>query len=156
MNPESLIALNKIKAIFFCLEQIASITPKLGLPFYARDMMIIWTTLLLIGSNLFMTYAWYGHLRDFKDKPLWFVIILSWCVALFEYCLQVPANRLGFQQAGLSLQQLKVLQEIITMSVFATFAVVYMKERLSINFVYASLCMVAAAWFMFTDIKHPA
>jgi len=100
-------------------------------------MMIIWTTLLLIGSNLFMTYAWYGHLRDFKDKPLWFVIILSWMVAL-------------------SLQQLKVLQEILSMSVFAAFAVVYMKERLSINFVYASLCMVAAAWFMFTDIKHPA
>jgi uncharacterized protein (DUF486 family) len=155
LNPEFRIALNKIKA-FFCRQQIASITPKLCLPFYARNMMIIWTTLLLIGSNLFMTYAWYGHLRDFKDKPLWFVIILSWCVALFEYCLQVPANRLGFQQAGLSLQQLKVLQEIITMSVFATFAVVYMKERLSINFVYASLCMVAAAWFMFTDIKHPA
>ena len=119
-------------------------------------MMILWTTLLLIGSNLFMTYAWYGHLRDFKDKPLWFVIILSWCVALFEYCLQVPGNRIGFQQAGLSLQQLKVLQEIITMSVFAIFAIVYMKERLSINFVYASLCMAAAAWFMFRDIQTPA
>ena len=118
-------------------------------------MIILWTTLLLIGSNLFMTYAWYGHLRDFKDKPLWFVIILSWVVALFEYCLQVPANRIGFQQAGLSLQQLKVLQEILTMSVFAAFAVVYMKERLSINFVYASLCMAAAAWFMFSDMKHP-
>ncbi len=130
--------------------------PLCGLPFYARDMMILWTTLLLIGSNLFMTYAWYGHLRDFKDKPLWFVIILSWCVALFEYCLQVPGNRIGFQQAGLSLQQLKVLQEIITMTVFATFAIVYMKERLSINFVYASLCMAAAAWFMFRDIQTPA
>ena len=130
--------------------------PHCGLPFYARDMMILWTTLLLIGSNLFMTYAWYGHLRDFKDKPLWFVIILSWCVALFEYFLQVPGNRIGFQQAGLSLQQLKVLQEIITMTVFATFAIVYMKERLSINFVYASLCMAAAAWFMFRDIQTPA
>ena len=130
--------------------------PLCGIPFYARDMMILWTTLLLIGSNLFMTYAWYGHLRDFKDKPLWFVIILSWCVALFEYCLQVPGNRIGFQQAGLSLQQLKVLQEIITMTVFATFAIVYMKERLSINFVYASLCMSAAAWFMFRDIQTPA
>ncbi len=130
--------------------------PHWGLPFYARSMMILWTTLLLIGSNLFMTYAWYGHLRDFKDKPLWFVIILSWCVALFEYCLQVPGNRIGFQQAGLSLQQLKVLQEIITMSVFAAFAIVYMKERLSINFVYASLCMSAAAWIMFRDIHTPA
>jgi uncharacterized protein (DUF486 family) len=130
--------------------------PHCGLPFYARDMMILWTALLLIVSNLFMTYAWYGHLRDFKDKPLWFVIILSWCVALFEYCLQVPGNRIGFQQAGLSLQQLKVLQEIITMSVFAIFAIVYMKERLSINFVYASLCMAAAAWFMFRDIQTPA
>jgi uncharacterized protein (DUF486 family) len=130
--------------------------PHCGLPFYARDMMILWTALLLIGSNLFMTYAWYGHLRDFKDKPLWFVIILSWCVALFEYFLQVPGNRIGFQQAGLSLQQLKVLQEIITMSVFAIFAIVYMKERLSINFVYASLCMAAAAWFMFRDIQTPA
>ncbi|MCE9619985.1 MAG: DMT family protein [Planctomycetes bacterium] len=114
------------------------------------------TILLLIGSNLFMTYAWYGHLRDFKEKPLWIVVALSWGVAFFEYCLQVPANRIGYQQAGLSLQQLKVMQEVLALSVFAVFAVVYMRERITVNFIYASLCIVAAAWFMFRDIKSVA
>ena len=116
----------------------------------------LWTPLLLVASNLFMTYAWYGHLRDLKARALWVAVAVSWGVALFEYMLQVPANRLGFQQAGYSLQQLKVMQEVITMAVFAAFAVTYMRERLSMNFVYAGLCLVAAAWFMFRDLKAPA
>lgn len=117
---------------------------------------LIATPLLLVGSNIFMTYAWYGHLRDFKSSPLWIVIGVSWVVAFFEYCLQVPANRVGFEQAGYSLAQLKVMQEVITMAVFAAFAVFYMREKLSMNFVYAGICLVAAAWFMFRDFKPAA
>lgn len=116
----------------------------------------LWTPLLLVGSNLFMTYAWYGHLRDLKARALWVAVLVSWGVALFEYLLQVPANRIGFQQAGDSLQQLKVMQEVITMAVFALFAVVYMRERLSVNFLHAGMCLIAAAWFMFRDLKAPA
>ena len=109
--------------------------------------------LLLVGSNVFMTYAWYGHLKDARNAPLWAAILVSWGVAFFEYCLQVPANRIGFGEAGYSLAQLKVMQEVITMLVFAGFAVVYMKEKLTMNFLYASLCLVAAAFFMFRDLK---
>jgi len=103
--------------------------------------------ILLIFSNLFMTYAWYGHLKDMKSKPIFMAIILSWCVAFFEYCLQVPANRIGFQ--FLSLSQLKVLQEVITMIVFALFSIVYMKEQIRMDFIWASLCLVGAVYFMF-------
>lgn len=112
--------------------------------------------LLLVGSNVFMTYAWYGHLRDLKAKPLWIAILVSWGVALFEYCLQVPANRIGLQQSGFSLQQLKVMQEIITMVVFAVFALAYMRERITLNFLWAGLCLAGAAWFMFRDAGQPA
>ena len=117
---------------------------------------LLLTPLLLVASNVFMTYAWYGHLRDFKSKPLWIAIGVSWLVAFLEYCLHVPANRIGYEQAGLSLAQLKVMQEIITMAVFAAFAVLYMKEKLTMNFVYAGICLVAAAWFMFRDFKPAA
>lgn len=109
--------------------------------------------LLLIGSNMFMTYAWYGHLKDFRDKPLFLVILLSWGVAFLEYCLQVPANRIGFH--FLSLSQLKVLQEIITISVFAVFSTVYMKDHLKLDFLWAALCLVGAAYFMFRNIAPP-
>ncbi len=102
---------------------------------------------LLVFSNIFMTYAWYGHLKDFRSKPLLLVIILSWGVAFLEYCLQVPANRIGY---GLfSLGQLKVMQEVITMGVFAAFSVVYMKQGLKLDFLWAGLCLVGAAYFMF-------
>lgn len=121
-------------------------------PFAAR----LLTPALLVFSNLFMTYAWYGHLRDLKTAPLWAAIAVSWGVALFEYCLQVPANRIGFQEGGFSLQQLKVMQEIITMAVFAGFAVWYMRERLTLDFLWASLCLVAAAFFMFRGVRAPA
>ena len=106
--------------------------------------------ILLVGSNIFMTYAWYGHLKDMRGKIVLWAIIVSWGVAFFEYCLQVPANRLGYQHYSLS--QLKVIQEIITMSVFALFCVFYMKEPLNLNFLLASLCLVAAAFFMFRGI----
>ena len=109
--------------------------------------------ILLVGSNIFMTYAWYGHLKDFKSKPLWIAIGASWLVAGLEYCLQVPANRIGFEQAGYSLAQLKIMQEVITMAVFAAFAVFYMGERLTVNFLYASLCLVGAVFFLFRDVK---
>jgi len=102
---------------------------------------------LLICSNLFMTYAWYGHLKDMRGKALLFAILVSWGIAFFEYCLQVPANRIGFQYY--SLGQLKVLQEVITMSVFALFCVFYMKEPLKLDFLWAGICLIGAAYFMF-------
>ena len=108
------------------------------------------TMFLLIGSNLFMTYAWYGHLKDLKGRPILLAIIVSWGVAFFEYCLQVPANRIGY--SFFSLPQLKVMQEIITIGVFAVFSVVYMKQELKMDFLWASLCLVAAAYFMFRQV----
>lgn len=118
----------------------------------ARTALLI-APILLVFSNVFMTYAWYGHLRDFRAKPLWIAILASWLVASLEYCLQVPANRIGFERAGYSLAQLKVMQEVITMLVFAAFAVLFMKERLTMNFAYAGLCLVGAAFFMFRDFR---
>jgi uncharacterized protein (DUF486 family) len=103
--------------------------------------------LLLFLSNIFMTYAWYGHLKDLKNKPLFLAILISWGVAFFEYCLQVPANRTG--RALYSLGQLKVMQEVITMIVFAFFCLFYMRERLTLDFLWAGLCLVGAAYFMF-------
>lgn len=105
------------------------------------------TILLLVGSNIFMTFAWYGHLRAHTDKPLWIVILLSWGVAFFEYCLMVPANRIG--HTTMNVAQLKILQEVITLGVFVPFAVFYLKEPFRLNFLWAGLCMVAAVWFMF-------
>jgi len=105
--------------------------------------------LLLVCSNLFMTYAWYGHLKDFRGKPLLMVILLSWSVAFLEYCFQVPANRIGSQ--FYTLGQLKVMQEIITMGVFALFSVLYMREPLKLDFLWAGLCLAGAAYFMFRD-----
>lgn len=105
---------------------------------------------LLFFSNIFMTYAWYGHLRDFKSKPLLAVILISWLVAFFEYCLQVPANRIG--SGYYSLAELKIMQEVITMGVFALFSVLYMKENLRLDFLWASLCLIGAAYFMFRGV----
>lgn len=108
---------------------------------------MIRTVLLLALSNVFMTFAWYGHLKDLREKPLWIAILVSWGIAFFEYCVQVPANRIGYQH--LSLAELKILQEIVTLTVFAVFAVAYMGERLTWNYGAAAACMVAAAGFMF-------
>ncbi len=102
---------------------------------------------LLFLSNLFMTYAWYGHLKTVGTRPLWIAILVSWGVAFFEYCFQVPANRIGFQY--FSLAQLKIIQEVITMVVFSIFAVLFMKEELNRNFLYAGLCLVGAVYFIF-------
>jgi uncharacterized protein (DUF486 family) len=102
---------------------------------------------LLVLSNVFMTYAWYGHLKTLGAKPLWIAIIASWGVAFLEYCFQVPANRIGFNY--FTLAQLKIIQEVITMVVFSGFAIWYMKEPLNRNFLYASLCMVGAVYFIF-------
>lgn len=107
------------------------------------------TIVLLFFSNLFMTFAWYGHLKNFNSKPLAFVILFSWGIAFFEYVLQVPANRIGFQYY--SLGQLKVIQEIITMIVFAGFALLYMKQPLKLDFLWAGFCLVGAAYFMFRE-----
>lgn len=104
---------------------------------------------LLLISNLFMTYAWYGHLKNHAHSKWWIVVFISWGIAFFEYCFQVPANRIGFQY--FSLGQLKVIQEVITMTVFGLFAVLYMKVPLTKNYIYASLCLVLAAFFIFRD-----
>ena len=105
------------------------------------------TILLLIGSNIFMTFAWYGHLKNLNDKPLYLAILVSWGIAFFEYVLQVPANRYGYGQ--FTLGQLKIMQEIITMIVFAGFAVWYMGKPLTLNFLWAGLCMMGAVYFIF-------
>ncbi|WP_026072761.1 DMT family protein [Nodosilinea nodulosa] len=107
------------------------------------------TVVLLMISNVFMTFAWYGHLKNLQAAPLWIAIVVSWSIAFFEYCFQVPANRLGFHY--LSLPQLKVLQEIITMVVFAGFSVAYMKVPISRNYVFAAVLLAGAAYFIFSD-----
>jgi uncharacterized protein (DUF486 family) len=105
------------------------------------------TALLLVGSNVFMTFAWYGHLKNLRDRPLLIAIAVSWGIAFFEYVLQVPANRIG--ATTLSLAQLKVMQEVITLLVFVPFAVLYMKQPMKTDFVWAGLCLVGAVYFVF-------
>jgi len=104
---------------------------------------------LLVISNIFMTYAWYGHLKDLRDRPLVLAIFASWLVAFFEYCFQVPANRLGHQVYTLG--QLKIAQEVITMVVFALFSVLYMKEKITLDYLWAGLCLAGAAYFIFRN-----
>ncbi len=108
---------------------------------------LLQTTLLLAASNVFMTFAWYAHLRNLSEKPWWVAAVASWGIALFEYLLQVPANRIGHEK--LDLGQLKILQEVITLTVFVPFAMLYMKERLRLDFLWAGLCLVGAAYFIF-------
>lgn len=105
------------------------------------------TTLLLIASNVFMTFAWYGHLKNFTQSPWYVAVLVSWGIALFEYTLQVPANRIGYTE--LNLGQLKILQEIITLSVFVPFAVFYMGQPLKLDYLYAALCLMGAVFFIF-------
>jgi uncharacterized protein len=105
------------------------------------------TILLLTLSNIFMTFAWYAHLKDLRDKPWIVAALISWGIALFEYLLQVPANRLGYGQFDLG--QLKILQEVITLAVFVPFALLYMKEPLRLDFLWAGLCLLGAVYFMF-------
>ena len=105
------------------------------------------TVLLLFGSNVFMTYAWYGHLRTLRSAPVYVAVLASWGVALFEYALQVPANRIGYGR--FSLGQLKIMQEMIALVVFVPFSVVYMKEALKLDYLWAALCICGAAYFIF-------
>jgi uncharacterized protein len=108
---------------------------------------ILKTVGLLILSNVFMTFAWYAHLKNLRNRPWMVAVFVSWGIALFEYMLQVPANRIGYNQ--LNLGQLKILQEVITLSVFVPFAVLYMKQPLRLNYLWAALCMCGAVFFVF-------
>lgn len=102
---------------------------------------------LLVCSNVFMTFAWYGHLKQLSNKAWYVAAILSWGIALFEYLLQVPANRIGY--STLSVGELKVIQEVITLSVFVPFSILYLKEPLKLDYLWAGLCLVGAVYFMF-------
>src|SRR5215212_508237 len=108
---------------------------------------IVPTALLLIASNVFMTFAWYAHLKNLSERPWYVAAIASWGIALFEYLLQVPANRIGY--TALSLGQLKILQEAITLAVFVPFAVIYMRQPLRLDFLWAALCLCGAVYFVF-------
>ncbi|MFI5321263.1 MAG: DMT family protein [Myxococcota bacterium] len=114
---------------------------------------VLQTIGLLALSNLFMTYAWYGHLKTLADKPWWIAALLSWGVAFFEYQLQVPANRIGF--AVMTLPQLKILQEVITLLVFVPFAIGFMRVPIGLDFLWAGLCLLGAVFFTFRRMALP-
>jgi uncharacterized protein len=105
------------------------------------------TVLLLLASNVFMTFAWYGHLKNLATRPWYVAAVVSWGIALFEYLLQVPANRIGY--GTLSLAQLKILQEAITLVVFVPFAALYMRQPVKLDYLWAALCLVGAVYFVF-------
>ena len=108
---------------------------------------VLKTALLLIFSNAFMTFAWYAHLRNWNDKRWYIAAVLSWGIAFFEYLLQVPANRIGY--TTMSLMQLKLMQEVITLSVFIPFALFYMHQTIKLDYLWAGLCLIGAVYFMF-------
>jgi hypothetical protein len=112
---------------------------------------VLQTVLLLIASNVFMTLAWYGHLKSMASAPWYLAALASWGIALFEYALQVPANRIGFQQAGFSVAQLKIVQEVVTLTVFVPFAMLYLREPFKLDYVWAALCLVGAVFFIFRN-----
>lgn len=105
------------------------------------------TTLLLVLSNIFMTFAWYAHLKNLNNKAWYIAAVISWSIASIEYLLQVPANRIGY--TGLDLSQLKILQEVITLTVFVPFAVFYMNQPVKLNYLWAGLCIIGAVYFIF-------
>ena len=106
------------------------------------------TTFMLVASNVFMTFAWYAHLKNLADKPWYLAALVSWGIAIFEYSIMVPANRTGFA-AGMSLGQLKIVQEVVTLSVFVPFALFYMGDKWTWNYLWAGLCLVGAVYFIF-------
>lgn len=108
---------------------------------------VIKTILLLACSNIFMTFAWYAHLKELNNKPWVIAALVSWGIALFEYALQVPANRIGY--TVLNVGQLKIIQEIVTLSVFVPFSLIYLKEPLKLDYLWAGLCLIGAVFFMF-------
>ncbi len=114
-----------------------------AIPFSAQ------TILLLIASNVFMTMAWYGHLKNIASSPWYVAALVSWGIALFEYLLQVPANRIGFSQAGFNVAQLKIMQEVITLLVFVPFAMLYLDQPMKLDYLWAALCLVGAVFFVF-------
>ena len=105
------------------------------------------TVLLLIASNVFMTFAWYGHLKNLASRPWYVAAMVSWGIALFEYLLQVPANRIG--HGYFTLAQLKIVQEVVTLAVFVPFAVVYMQQPLKLDYLWAAMCLLGAVYFIF-------
>jgi uncharacterized protein len=109
---------------------------------------IVQTSLLLILSNVFMTFAWYGHLKGLNTKPLWIVVLISWGIAFFEYCFQVPANRIGYLN-GIDAAKLKIVQEVITLSVFVPFSVFFLRQPLKMDYLWAALCVCGAVYFIF-------
>ena len=106
------------------------------------------TVVLLAASNVFMTFAWYGHLKNLADRPWYTAALVSWGIALFEYLLQVPANRIGYE-GGITLAQLKITQEVITLAVFVPFSTLFMNQPFKTDFIWAGLCMVGAVYFIF-------
>ena len=110
---------------------------------------ILKTVLLLTASNVFMTFAWYAHLKELNQKPWIVAALISWGIALFEYLLQVPANRIGY--TALTLPQLKILQEVITLTVFVPFVLIYMRQPLKLDYLWAALCMMGAVYFVFRE-----
>ncbi len=113
----------------------------------------VFTIVMLALSNVFMTFAWYGHLKNFQTKPWIIAALISWGIALFEYLLQVPANRIGHQV--MTVAQLKILQEVITLVVFVPFAVWYLREKMTWDYLWAGLCLLGAAWFIFRNHGAP-
>ena len=112
-----------------------------------RMPVIVKTAVLLVFSNVFMTFAWYAHLRNLLDRKWYVAAMVSWMIAFFEYMIQVPANRIGF--SSLTLGQLKILQEVITLAVFVPFAILYMRQPIKLNFLWAGVCLVGAVYFIF-------
>lgn len=109
---------------------------------------VLWqTAILLAASNIFMTFAWYAHLKNLSERPWWLAALVSWGIALFEYLIQVPANRIGHGE--MSLAQLKILQEVITLLVFVPFVLFYMQQPLKLDYLWAALCMLGAVYFIF-------
>ncbi len=120
-----------------------------AIPFSAQ------TILLLIASNVFMTVAWYGHLKSLSASPWYIAALVSWGIALFEYLLQVPANRIGYGQAGFNVAQLKIMQEVITLLVFVPFAMLYLDQPMKLDYLWAALCLVGAVYFVFRSSFAP-
>ncbi len=112
-----------------------------------RSIVLLQTVVLLSLSNVFMTFAWYGHLKELNNRPWIIAALVSWGIALFEYLLQVPANRIGYTQ--FSVGQLKILQEVITLSIFAPFSVFFLRQPLRLDYLWAALCVLAAVYFVF-------
>jgi len=144
------------------LQQCRRIGQNLNMPGFCEDFcrekhsfimnQILTTAVLLVLSNVFMTMAWYGHLQDLKHKPWFIAAVISWGIALFEYLIQVPANRIGHQV--LNVGQLKILQEVISLAVFVPFAWLYLKEKPSWDYLWAACCLLGAAYFVFRSRLH--